>query len=154
MSHSHHVGQVQIMGRWSGLDKLPLLRVAEVSISTSRLVECSKFYLELGPNEFSGDPDKKAIHFANVGEQYFGFTDEERGFFSGYDNEMIKAPLHIAFEVPNNSLNGCTTFLSSRGVKYSPKIKGSRGWHGGKRPYSVYFKDPQGNIMELWGGGR
>ncbi len=127
-----------------------MLRVAEVAFSTSKLVECSKFYRELGLDDFSAVPDKKAIHFANVGEQYFGFANEERGFFSGYDNEMIKVPLHIAFEVPNNSLNECMTFLSSRGVKCSPKIKGSRGWHGGKEPYSVYFKDPQGNIMELW----
>lgn len=132
------------------LDRLPLLRVAEIAFLTPKPGECSEFYRMLGLHEFPINPDKKMIHFANVGEQYFGFADEERGFFSGYDDENIKVPLHIAFEVPNYSLNDCMAFLASKGVKCSPKIKSTGNWHGAEQPYSVYFGDPNGNIMELW----
>lgn len=144
------MARIKLTRLLSSLDKLPLLRVAEVAFLTPKLEECANFYRMLGLDDFSPDPDRKMIHFANVGEQYFGFADEERGFFSGYDDENIKVPLHIAFEVADNSLNECITFLTSKGVKCSPKIKNSRDWHGAKQPYSVYFRDPHGNIMELW----
>jgi catechol 2,3-dioxygenase-like lactoylglutathione lyase family enzyme len=132
------------------LQKLPLIRIAEVAFLTPKLVETAEFYRMLGLDEFSSNPDKKKIHFANVGEQFFGFADEQRGFFSGYNEEMIKVPLHVAFEIPSNQIENCIRFLESKEVKCSPRIENSEGWHGAKKSSSTYFRDPQGNIMELW----
>ena len=66
---------------------------------TSKLVQCIEFYRKLGL-EYSPNPDPKKIHFAGVGEQLFGFAHEDRGFFTGYEEEFEKATLHVAFEVP------------------------------------------------------
>lgn len=131
------------------LDELPLLRVAEIAFLTSKLDECAKFYRGLGLG-YKVRLDKKHIHFADVGEQFFGFAHKDRGFFSGYDNERLKVPLHIAFEVPSNQIDECTAFLTSKRIKCSPKVENSKGWHGARKSTSVYFQDPHGNIMELW----
>jgi catechol-2,3-dioxygenase len=47
-------------------------------------------------------------------------------------------------------MEACITFLESKGIKCSPKVEMSEGWHGAKKSTSIYFKDPQGNMMELW----
>ncbi len=132
------------------MNRLPLLRVAEVAFLTPKSEECAEFYRKIGLEEFPSNPDLNTIHFANVGEQYFGFAAEERGFFSGYEEERIKVPLHIAFEIPLEKIDDCIGYLTSKGIKCSPKIENTAGWHGAKRAYSTYFLDPQGNIMELW----
>jgi catechol 2,3-dioxygenase-like lactoylglutathione lyase family enzyme len=124
------------------------VRVAEVAFPTSKLEACASFYRELGL-PFSVDPDRRRIQFADVGEQFFGFAHEDRGFMNGFD-EMVKAPLHVAFEVPGDQLDECIAFLNSKGIKCSPKIEISPGWHGVKKAWSTYFTDPAGNIMELW----
>ena len=131
------------------MEKLPLVRVAEVAFLTRDVGRCAKFYRELGL-PFDAKPDTKRIHFADVGEQYFGFAGEERGFFTGYDDERARAPLHVAFEVPSDEIDDCVAFLRSRGVEVSPKVEGSPGWHGAAKSTSVYFSDPAGNIIELW----
>jgi catechol 2,3-dioxygenase-like lactoylglutathione lyase family enzyme len=131
------------------LDRLPLIRVAEVAFLTRGVAECAGFYRELGL-PFDEEPDRKHIHFADVGEQYFGFADEERGFFTGYGDERARFPLHVAFEVPGDKLDECSAFLRSKGVKVSPRVEASPGWHGAAKSASVYFTDPAGNIMELW----
>jgi len=131
------------------LDRLPLVRVAEVAFLTPKLEDCARFYRRLGL-KFDENPDPKHIHFADVGEQYFGFAHEDRGFFTGYDEERIKAPLHVAFEIPADQLENCVSFLNSKGVKCSSKVENSEGWHGAPKSTSVYFTDPAGNILELW----
>ena len=131
------------------MKKLPLLRVAEVAFLTTRTEECAKFYRKIGL-EFPARPNKRRIHFADVGEQYFGFAHEDRGFMSGYGDEMVKVPLHVAFEVQPDKLDACIRFLERKGVKCSPKVENSRGWHGSQRAWSTYFSDPAGNILELW----
>jgi catechol-2,3-dioxygenase len=128
------------------MDKLPLLRVAEVAFLTSKLSECVEFYRSIGLDDLSLDPQR--INFANVGEQLFGFADENRGFIDGYGG-YTKALFHVAFEVPSEKLDECITFLNGKGIKTSPKNEGS-GWHGTVKSTSVYFTDPIGNIMELW----
>ena len=131
------------------LKKLPLLRVAEVAFLTPKLAQCTKFYGKLGL-KYSPRPDPKEIHFADVGEQLFGFVHEDRGFYTGYEEEFVKAILHVAFEVPYNQLDDCAAFLVSNEIKSSPRVENSKGWHGAKKSASIYFKDPAGNIMELW----
>lgn len=131
------------------MKKLPLVRVAEIAFLTTRTEECAKFYRKIGL-DFPVRPNKKHIHFADVGEQYFGFAHEDRGFMSGHGDEMVKVPLHMAFEVQPDKLDECIRFLKRKGVKCSPKNENSRGWHGSRRAWSTYFSDPAGNIMELW----
>lgn len=131
------------------MKKLLLLGVAEVAFLTPELVQCTEFYRKLGLG-YSPNPDPKKIHFADVGEQLFGFAHEDRGFFTGYAEEFEKANLHVAFEVPYNQLDDCAALLVSNGVKPSPRVENSEGWHGAKKSASIYFKDPAGNIMELW----
>jgi catechol 2,3-dioxygenase-like lactoylglutathione lyase family enzyme len=130
------------------VDKLPLLRVAEVAFLTPRLEECVEFYRGLGL-EYPSRSDPTKIQFAEVGEQLFGFAHEKRGFIDGYGG-FIKAPIHVAFEVPSAQLDECIKFLASKGVRTSPKIANSEGSHGAKRSTSVYFRNPAGNIIELW----
>ena len=85
-----------------------------------------------------------------MGEQYFGFAHGDKGFFTGYDEERIKVPLDVAFEIPADQLENCVSFLNSKGVKCSSKAKNSEGWHGASKSTSIYFTDPAGNILELW----
>lgn len=131
------------------MKKLPLVRVVEVAFLTKETEECARFYRKIGL-EYPARPNKKHVHFADVGEQYFGFAHEDRGFMSGYGDAKVKIPLHIAFEVPLDQMDESITFLKHKGIKCSPKIEDSKGWHGSKRSWSVYFSDPAGNIVELW----
>ncbi len=150
-SHKHkpfNSSGLREYGRAISVDKLPLLRVAEVAFLTPRLEECIGFYSKLGL-EYSTDVNRKKIHFAQVGEQLFGFAHEKRGFVDGYGG-FTKARFHVAFEIPFDQLDACVAFLASKGIKTSPKVENSRGWHGAQRSTSVYFPDPAGNIMELW----
>lgn len=129
-----------------------MVRVAEIAFLTPALGDCAKFYRKLGL-EYPKKPSKRYIHFADVGKQFFGFAHEERGFYDGH-GKYIKVPLHVAFEVPGDRLDECRRFLVSLGIKCSPKIEASRGWHGAEASASIYFMDPAGNIMELWGPRR
>ena len=128
------------------MDKLPLLRVVEVAFLTTRLEECAEFYKKIGMEDFPVPLTR--LNFANVGEQLFGFCDETQGFTDGYGG-YTKALLHVAFEVPGDSLDECVAFLNSKGIKTSPK-KQFANWHGTAKSTSVYFADPAGNIIELW----
>lgn len=130
------------------MDRLPLLRVAEVAFLTSRVEQCLEFYSRLGL-EYPRPVNTTKIQFAEVGEQLFGFAHEKRGFFDGKGG-FIKARFHVAFEVPFEQLDECIKFLAANGTKPSPKVENSTGWHGAERSRSVYFKDPAGNIIELW----
>lgn len=131
------------------LAKLPVVRVAEIAFLTSKTNECLSFYKELGLR-YGEDVDSKRIHFADVGEQLFGFAHKDRGFFTGRDDEMVYAPLHVAFEVGSGKIRECAEFLRSRNIDCSPVVENSAGWHGAKESVSLYFVDPAGNIMELW----
>ncbi|MGC8558629.1 MAG: VOC family protein [Nitrososphaeria archaeon] len=130
------------------MEKLPLQRIVEVAFLTSNIDKCAEFYNKLGI-EYP-EIDKNKVQFAEVGEQLFGFSDQDRGFFTGYNEEFIKAPLHIAFEIPFDSIDECIEFLRLKNVTCSPKVENSPGFHGVTRSISVYFKDPAGNIIELW----
>jgi catechol 2,3-dioxygenase-like lactoylglutathione lyase family enzyme len=131
------------------MKKLPLLRIAEVAFLSSNIEECVSFYRKLGL-EYSPNFDRSKIQFTNIGEQLFGFSSTDRGFFSGYDERMVMSRLHIAFEVPSEKLDECISFLHSHHIECSPKNENSKGWHGAERSQSVYFTDPEGNILELW----
>lgn len=133
------------------MDRLPLLRVAEVAFLSPKLKECVEFYTNIGL-QYTQPIDPTKIQFANVGEQLFGFADKKRGFIDGYGG-FLKTPLHVAFEVPGDKLDECIAFLNSKGVKTSPKIKAS-DWHGARVSWSVYFADPMGHIIELWARSR
>jgi catechol-2,3-dioxygenase len=128
------------------MDKLPLLRVAEVAFLTAKPHECLEFYKMIGMEGLPSDP--KRINFASVGGQLFGFCEDAHGFIDGYGG-YTKALFHVAFEVPSEALDECITFLNSKGIKTSPKNE-FRDWHGAPKSTSVYFTDPAGNIMELW----
>jgi|GEM_PF-6962648 catechol 2,3-dioxygenase-like lactoylglutathione lyase family enzyme len=131
------------------MEKLPLVRIAEVAFLSQNVERCLRFYNGLGFG-FRVSNDRKILEFVSIGEQLFGFASPERGFFTGFDSEMANSPLHIAFEVEKNSLNQCIEFLTSRGVKCSPVVEMPAGWHGVEKSQSIYFRDPDGNIMELW----
>lgn len=128
------------------MDKLPLIRVVEVAFLTTKLQECAEFYRKIGMNDLSSDPQR--LNFANVGEQLFGFCDQKIGFIDGNEG-YTKAPLHIAFQIPYESLDECVSFLNSKGIETSRKNDGIN-WHGATRSISVYFSDPAGSILELW----
>ena len=91
------------------LDKLPLVRVAEVAFPTPKLAECAQFYRQIGL-EFDKDPDIAEIHFTDIRERYFGFAHERRGFMTGYGEEKVKAHWHVAFEIPADKIDECISF--------------------------------------------
>lgn len=127
------------------MDRLPLERVAEIAFLTGKVRECMDFYRRIG---LDLPAMEERINFAAVGEQLFGFCNERDGFFDGKGG-FVKARLHVAFEVPEESLDECISFLRMRGVETSPKSK-FENFHGTRSSTSVYFFDPAGNIIELW----
>lgn len=103
------------------MKKLPLIRVAEVAFLTAKTKGSARFYRQLGL-PFDEKSDLRQIHFVDVGEQYFGFADRERGFFTGYDEEFVKPPLHVAFEIPSYKIDDCVSFLRSGVSCAAPRL--------------------------------
>ena len=128
------------------MDKLPLVRVAEVAFLAANVKKCVDFYERIG---LRFPPGLERLNFANVGEQLFGVCEEKQGFFDGKGG-FVGAKLHVAFEVPKDKLDECISFLRAKGVETSPKNEWQDDFHGVRRSASVYFKDPAGNIIELW----
>lgn len=60
------------------MNRLPLLRIAEVAFLTSNVDKCAEFYNKLGI-EYP-EIDKSKIQFAEVGEQLFGFQTKTEVF--------------------------------------------------------------------------
>ena len=134
------------------MDRLPLMRVAEVAFLASNVKECVDFYRKIGMIDLPSSPGR--LNFAGVGEQLYGICDEKTGFYDpwtgGYSKERR---LHVAFEVPDDKLDECVKFLEAKGVNVSPKTRWDN-FHGVPHSTSIYFPDPAGNIIELWAPGR
>lgn len=120
--------------------------MAEVAFLAENFRECVAFYRKIGLTELPEGPDR--LNFANVGEQLFGVCDKERGFIDG-DGGFVKAKLHVAFQIPFEQLDDCVRFLNEKGIRTSSKNE-FQNWHGVPRSVSVYFRDPAGNVIELW----
>jgi catechol 2,3-dioxygenase-like lactoylglutathione lyase family enzyme len=130
------------------MDKLPLVRVAEVAFLASNVKECTDFYRRIGMIDLPANPGR--LNFARVGEQLYGVCDDKTGFFDPWTGGYSKDwRLHIAFEVPNEKLDQCIEFLKAKGIKVSPKIQWDN-FHDVPHSTSIYFPDPTGNIIELW----
>ena len=130
------------------MDRLPLVRVAEVAFLASNVKECVDFYRRIGMLDLPAIPSR--LNFAHVGEQLYGVCDDKTGFFDpwtgGYSRDWR---LHVAFEVPSDKLDESIEFLKDRGIKVSPKSQWEN-FHDVPHSTSVYFLDPAGNIIELW----
>ena len=130
------------------MDKLPLVRVAEVAFLASNVKECVDFYRKIGMLDLPVNPGR--LNFAHVGEQLYGVCDEKTGFFDPWTDNYSKAwRFHVAFEVPYDKLNECVKFLKAKGIKVSPKTQWDN-FHDAPHSTSVYFPDPAGNVIELW----
>jgi len=130
------------------MDKLPLLRVAEVAFLASNVKECIDFYRKIGMADLPTSPSR--LNFASVGEQLYGVCDEKVGFFDPWTGGYSKDwRLHVAFEVADEKLDECIEFLKTRGIKVSPKTQWD-DFHNVPHSTSIYFRDPAGNIIELW----
>lgn len=130
------------------MDRLPLIRVAEVAFLASNVKECLDFYRKIGMTDLP--PTSGRLNFARIGEQLYGVCDGKTGFFDPWTGDYSKEwRFHIAFEVPDNTLDECIEFLKTKGVKVSPKAEWNN-FHGVPHSTSVYFPDPAGNIIELW----
>ena len=130
------------------MDRLPLVRVAEVAFLASNVKECVDFYRNIGMLDLPASPSR--LNFAHVGEQLYGICDDKTGFLDpwtdGYSREWR---FHIAFEVPYEKLDECIEFLRARGIKVSPKTQWDN-FHDVPHSTSIYFPDPAGNMIELW----
>lgn len=130
------------------MDRLPLVRVAEVAFLASNVKECVDFYRRIGMLDLPAIPGR--LNFAHVGEQLYGVCDDKTGFFDAWTGGYSKDwRLHIAFEVPDEKLDECIEFLKDKGIKVSPKSRWEK-FHDVPHSTSVYFLDPAGNIIELW----
>ena|SRR5437660_7585690 len=131
------------------MDRLPLVRVAEVAFLASNVKECVDFYRKIGMVDLPASPGR--LNFASVGEQLYGVCDEKIGFFDAWTGGYLKDwRFHVAFEVPDDKLDECIEFLKAKGIKASPKIQWDNLFHGARHSSSIYFPDPAGNIIELW----
>jgi catechol 2,3-dioxygenase-like lactoylglutathione lyase family enzyme len=130
------------------MDKLPLIRVAEVAFLASNVKECVDFYRRIGMHDFPTSPGR--LNFAHVGDQLYGVCDEKTGFFDPWTNSYSKDwRFHVAFEVPDEKLDECVEFLKAKGIKVSPKTQWDN-FHDVPHSTSIYLPDPAGNIIELW----
>ena len=131
------------------MDRLPLLRVVEVAFLASNVKDCVDFYRKIGMADLPVKPSR--LHFAEVGEQLYGVCDEKVGFFDAWTGGYSKDwRFHVAFEVPLDKMDECIDFLTTEGVKVSPRIEWDTAFHGVAQSSSVYFLDPAENIIELW----
>jgi len=130
------------------MDRLPLVRVAEVAFLASNVKDCIDFYRKIGMVDLPADPGR--LNFAGVGEQLYGVCDEKIGFFDPWTDSYSKDwRFHVAFEVPSDKLDESIEFLKAKGIKVSPKNQWDN-FHGVPHSTSIYFLDPAGNIIELW----
>ena len=129
------------------MDRLPLVRVAEVAFLASNVKECVDFYRRIGMVDLPASPGR--LNFARVGEQLYGVCDEKTGFLNPWTGGHSKDwRFHIAFEVPDGKLDECIEFLKAKGIKVSPRIQWDN-FHDVPHSTSIYFPDPTGNIIEL-----
>ncbi|SRR3989441_5895788 len=130
------------------MDKLPLVRVAEVAFLASNVKDCIDFYRKIGMVDLPASPGR--LNFAGVGEQLYGVCDGKIGFFDpwsgGYSQDWR---FHVAFEIPSDKLDESIEFLKAKGISVSPKTEWEN-FHGVSHSTSIYFPDPAGNIIELW----
>jgi catechol 2,3-dioxygenase-like lactoylglutathione lyase family enzyme len=130
------------------MDRLPLVRVAEVAFLASNVKDCIDFYRMIGMVDLPDSPGR--LNFSRVGEQLYGVCDEKIGFFDPWTDSYSKDwRFHVAFEVPSDKLDESIEFLKSKGINVSPKNEWDN-FHGVPHSTSIYFLDPAGNIMELW----
>ncbi len=113
------------------------MKMLELQLLTSDLEVQHRFYADLlGLNvlEFTQD-----FLMVRVGSSRLKFT-QQTGFSGRY---------HLAFDVPENQLESAKTWLEAR-VALIPDRVGrqvfeSENWNANQ----IYFRDPQGNILEL-----
>jgi len=60
------------------MDRLPLVRVAEVAFLASNVKECVDFYRNIGMLDLPASP--RRLNFAHVGEQLYGICNDKTGF--------------------------------------------------------------------------
>src|SRR5712691_1425766 len=70
------------------MDKLPLVRVAEVAFLAFNVKECIDFYRKIGMVDLPTSPGR--LNFASVGEQLYGVCDEKTGFFGSLDSWLFE----------------------------------------------------------------
>jgi catechol 2,3-dioxygenase-like lactoylglutathione lyase family enzyme len=98
------------------MDKLPLVRVAEVAFLASNVKECVDLYRRICMLDLAAGPGR--LNFARVGEQLYGVCDDKTGFFDPWTGSYSKDwRLHIAFEVPDDKLDECIEFLKAEGSR-------------------------------------
>jgi catechol 2,3-dioxygenase-like lactoylglutathione lyase family enzyme len=130
------------------MNKLPLVRVAEVAFLASNVKECVDFYGKIGMVDLPASPGR--LNFAHVGEQLYGVCDGKTGFLDPWTGGYSKNwKFHVAFEVPYDKLDECVEFLKRKGINVSPKEEWD-DFHDVAHSTSIYFPDPAGNIIELW----
>jgi catechol-2,3-dioxygenase len=115
------------------------MRILELSISGIDLVVLRQFYCAiLGLREVEpGDRDTLVLH---AGDTLLSFRQTDPGWHERY---------HFAFDVPSNRFDAALTWLKERRAPITgaddTTIFHSSSWNSD----SVYFSDPQGNILEL-----
>jgi len=113
------------------------MQIHTVTLKTAQLLPLAHFYAEiLGLPTILAPPFLKV----NVGTGLLIY-EEETAFTGNY---------HLAFEVPNNLVDGAQAWLSKR-VTLLPDQEGVTRFEPSGRwnVTNLYFDDPAGNILEL-----
>lgn len=129
-------------------DRMPRLNgILETSLYTDDMARARTFYESvLGLEAMFGDDRLTAYAIARNVLLLFrkGTTEEpvklKEGSIPGHGGS---GSLHVAFSIPAEELETWTNHLTSNGVP----VEGQNGWPRGGR--SIYFRDPDGHLLEL-----
>ncbi|MBE0696424.1 MAG: hypothetical protein IH586_05825 [Anaerolineaceae bacterium] len=115
------------------------MRILELTLSAIDIVVLRQFYCAiLGLREVGRIGDENLV--VQTGDTLLSFRQADPGWLGRY---------HFAFDVPANRFNAAAAWLKERRSPLAGAdgrtIFHSAGWNSD----SVYFSDPQGNILEL-----
>ena len=122
----------------------PISRILETCLYVDDLPVAQDFYSQIPGIELYSTQDGRHVFFRCGGQMLLLFNPQ----VSRQSNDTFPAhgsfgPGHVAFAVPEASLDDWTSWLSQRQIAIEKTID----WPGGGR--SLYFRDPAGNSLEL-----
>jgi catechol 2,3-dioxygenase-like lactoylglutathione lyase family enzyme len=128
------------------------LRLLETALYLDDVRSAARFYQDLfGFRLLSGSTDSDAVFAALEvpGQAVLLFfkkganvqpVDTGRGMIPPHGGE---GKFHLAFAIPTDAYQSWKTKLVARNIKIESEVHWSRGGH------SLYFRDPEGNLVEL-----
>ena len=132
-----------------------LSKVLESSLYVSDLTVAEAFYTEVLGLTLHSKLEGRHVFFRCGNQMVLLFNPEATAdpdlISRGLGAHGARGPGHLAFGVDENEIDGWRSRLQNHGVEIEHEVE----W-GGSRGRSLYFRDPDGNSLEvatpaLWG---